>query len=239
MTVFLGEICGEPNAVLFADLRERLIRRLRYEIRAGSLTERALARRAGLSQPHVHNLLKGIRSPTAESADSMLGAISRSVLDLLDPSEAETTGTPRPGPAVMVPLLRCTAGPGGKWDAESNDVEHVQVPCNLLAGIAQPAVVRVLADDEMSGILGRAVIDLRVQTGRPFAAGDLYLLFRSGQARLRYIRAGRDRFYFPSLANLNRPCDWQSAPRNADLAGIIRARVSCVLGNYGPAAACL
>ena len=46
----------------FEILRNRLIENIRYRIRNGELTERGLARRTGISQPHLHNLLKGVRS---------------------------------------------------------------------------------------------------------------------------------------------------------------------------------
>ena len=44
-----------------AELRGRLVLRLRDMVRNGELTERALARTTGVSQPHIHNVLKGKR----------------------------------------------------------------------------------------------------------------------------------------------------------------------------------
>src|SRR5215831_16643002 len=142
MPLFLREIYSQEDPVLFSTLQQRLIRRLNDEIRAGKLTERGLARRAGLSQPHVHNMLKGIRSPTAESADAMLRAISAGVSDLMQGRLAETA-------AVSVPVLRGAVGPGGKWDDQADN--RVQVECKLVAGISQPAIVRILPDNQMGG----------------------------------------------------------------------------------------
>src|SRR5689334_18090603 len=105
MTLFRREIYPAQNPVLFSTLQQRLIQRLKNEIHSGNLTERALARRAGLSQPHIHNLLKGIRSPTVESADAMLCAIAAGVSDLLDPAETSATPGPhsvRPEPTMPI-----------------------------------------------------------------------------------------------------------------------------------------
>jgi transcriptional regulator with XRE-family HTH domain len=227
MPLFLREIYSRDDPVLFSTLQQRLIRRLNDEIRAGKLTERGLARRAGLSQPHVHNLLKGIRSPTAESADAMLRAISAGVSDLIDGRRAETA-------AVSVAVLRGAAGPGGTWDDQADS--RVQVECKLLAGISQPAIVRILADNQMGGISGYALVDLRAGTDPAFPRGDLYVIGRPGETRLRYVRIGRELVYFPTSSNLNRPGDWESEPRDIDLAGIVRARVCYLEESYPPAA---
>ena len=68
------------------DLRDRLIRRLRYVIANGDATERGLARAIGVSQPHLHNALKGKRRMSVELADSILRNLRLGVYDLLDES---------------------------------------------------------------------------------------------------------------------------------------------------------
>ena len=68
------------------DLRDRLIRRLRYLIANGQATERGLARSIGVSQPHLHNALKGKRRMSVELADSILRNLRLGVYDLLDES---------------------------------------------------------------------------------------------------------------------------------------------------------
>ena len=79
--------------MLFADLQFRLIHRIRSRIRAGEMSERALARRVGLSQSHLNNVLKGARILTAEVADLLLREFGWSVRDLIDEA-------PRKGPAA-------------------------------------------------------------------------------------------------------------------------------------------
>lgn len=71
----------------FKELLERLRSQVTARIRNGEITERALARRVGFSQPHVHNVLKGVRVLTPAMADQILREMNLSVLDLMKPGE--------------------------------------------------------------------------------------------------------------------------------------------------------
>lgn len=68
----------------FQDLQCRLVEILRWRIRNGHLTERGLARLAGVSQPHMHNIMKGVRSFSPQLADRLLSCLRLTVLDLID-----------------------------------------------------------------------------------------------------------------------------------------------------------
>ena len=72
----------------FQELERRFIELLRQRIRSGELTERKLARMAGISQPHVHNVLKGKRIFSLSMADSILHVLRLDLLDLIEPEEA-------------------------------------------------------------------------------------------------------------------------------------------------------
>ena len=67
----------------FEDAQLRLLAYIRNRIRNGELTERALARQIGISQPHVHNALKGVRTLSPKILDSILRHFRLSLLDLL------------------------------------------------------------------------------------------------------------------------------------------------------------
>ena len=77
----------------FQTLQANLLAHLRRCVLNGELTERGLARMSGLSQPHVHHVLKGARTLSLVSTDRILRTLGLSVLDLVvSPSKAE----PRP-----------------------------------------------------------------------------------------------------------------------------------------------
>ena len=72
----------------FDELLTRLRKRLQTQVRNGELTERGLARRLGLSQPHMHNILKGTRHFRPELADRVLKEQGLSIADLLADDES-------------------------------------------------------------------------------------------------------------------------------------------------------
>jgi transcriptional regulator with XRE-family HTH domain len=71
----------------FLELERRFLDHLRLRVRSGDLTERRLARITGISQPHIHNVLRGKRSLSLETADVILHILHIDLLDLLDPEE--------------------------------------------------------------------------------------------------------------------------------------------------------
>ena len=79
----------------FQELQRRLIALLRYRISSGEMTERGLAKKSGISQPHIHNVLKGKRSFSVETADAVLHTLHLSVLDLLEPGDSAEWRGPR------------------------------------------------------------------------------------------------------------------------------------------------
>lgn len=71
----------------FADFHTRLLAHLRDKVRSGELTERGLARMTGISQPHVHNVLKGKKLFSVEVSDTILRELQLDLLDLVYPAE--------------------------------------------------------------------------------------------------------------------------------------------------------
>lgn len=71
----------------FADFHARLIAHIRSKVQSGELTERGLARMTGISQPHVHNVLKGKKLFSMEVSDAILHELHLDLLDLVHPSE--------------------------------------------------------------------------------------------------------------------------------------------------------
>src|ERR1035438_1976519 len=67
----------------FQDAQLKLLAYVRDRIHNGELTERGFARRVGISQPHAHNALKGVRTLSPEVLDAVLSHFHLSLLDLL------------------------------------------------------------------------------------------------------------------------------------------------------------
>ena len=83
----------------FESLQLRLIEHVQERVQRGELTERGLARRTGISQPHLHNVLKGARVLSPQIGDLLLRHLHITLLDLLHSDEAASpnAGTRFPG----------------------------------------------------------------------------------------------------------------------------------------------
>ena len=88
-TIFHEEILLGTSNMTFIHLQQRLVDHLRHRVRSGETTERGLARIAGLSQPHLHNVLKGKRLLSIEMADEILRKLEIDLVDLIEPGELE------------------------------------------------------------------------------------------------------------------------------------------------------
>lgn len=58
----------------FQDSRLKLVTYILERVPIGDINERALARRIGISQPHAHNVRKGVRTLSPQIADFFLNA---------------------------------------------------------------------------------------------------------------------------------------------------------------------
>jgi len=73
--------------VFFTTLQARLIAYVNARIQNGEFSERALASLVGVSQPQLHNVLKGERNLHTPLADALLAKFRLSILDLLSPAD--------------------------------------------------------------------------------------------------------------------------------------------------------
>jgi hypothetical protein len=71
----------------FRELHDRFIESLRARVRSGELTERGIARVSGISQPHIHNVLKGKRLLSTDAADEILRNLRLDLFDLIQPQD--------------------------------------------------------------------------------------------------------------------------------------------------------
>jgi transcriptional regulator with XRE-family HTH domain len=89
---------GGEEPVTFAILQAVLIALLKTRINNGHFTERGLARILGISQPQLHNVIKGKRRLQIDLADRILDKFGLDVLDLIDALEfyRHPSGDPNP-----------------------------------------------------------------------------------------------------------------------------------------------
>lgn len=99
--------------MLMIDLLTALKCHLNLRIRNGELTERNLAKRIGLSQAHMHNVLKGARILTAEVADMLMLELNLTVSDLVTEDAREPRRRP-PGAEHRLPAVAQVARVAGR-----------------------------------------------------------------------------------------------------------------------------
>lgn len=73
--------------MLFRALEARLLARVNASINNGEFTERGLARLLGVSQPQLHNVLKGARKLRPDLADRLMIKFNMGISDLLEAAE--------------------------------------------------------------------------------------------------------------------------------------------------------
>jgi hypothetical protein len=230
LSLFQTEIRGDP-ILTFQDVQLRLLAYVRSQIRNGELTERGFARLIGISQPHVHNVLKGVRSLSPKFFDLTLKYLHLSLLDLVTSDELEAHHRQRRPlePSAEVPFLDRPIGPGMPWPRGLNPRKNFplpfpgsDVPSDLvMAGLsADPFMLSTLANCDV------ALLDTSHSSRSKLAPHGLFVVERGNEAVLRFIRPGAQCYYLASDATLDTPAEWEplllSAP---ELIAAVKARV--------------
>jgi transcriptional regulator with XRE-family HTH domain len=181
----------------FENLHARLIAVLRARLQNGELSERRLAHLTGISQPHVHNVLKGARILSPRAADRILRRLELSVLDLLPPRE-EGGGVclrcSRRDRSVEVPVLEGWLGPGLPLPRQLSKLDSHPFPRSWLASLENPLLVRLSGDPRMSGLLREndmALLDHSPARRQHLRADELYVVNRHGEGLVRSLRLER------------------------------------------------
>jgi hypothetical protein len=208
----------------FNSLQGRLLQHLLHRIRNGEFTERALALKSGISQPHMHNVLKGVRALNPGIGDQLLAGLGITIVDLLETGELRralyfrTRGSEH---SLEVPVLKDRLGPGLPWPEQLSQFERVQVPVRSLSRIERPVVARLSEDPAMLPLLNAGdlvLLDRAEQGGPPGDPDALFAVRRGGQTILRWLRPGRGRHYLVSAMCRERPRDWEPVEeRRAEL----------------------
>jgi hypothetical protein len=198
----------------FQDARLKLLAYVRNEVRNGELTERRFARLVGISQPHAHNVLKGVRTLSPQIFDLALRYFHLSLLDLASFDEIEAqfhrrrARERRPEVAFFVAPVE----PGRPFPAQLNWRKTFPLPFPAPSIPADLAMARIAADPEMAVSLASydiALLDLSERGRSAISARGLFVIERDGEAVVRYIRWGGRCRYLVSDERLDAPIAWE------------------------------
>jgi SOS-response transcriptional repressor LexA len=153
-----------------------------------------MARLTGISQPHIHNVLKGVKILSPHAADQVMHSLKLTVFDLLGPEDspaslcASCNGS---GRVVEVPVLGSWLGPGLPVPQESASLESYPFPRSFIESLERPLVVR-LATDSLMGALFRegdlALLDRSHSKRFLIESRGLYVVSRGGEGLVRRLR---------------------------------------------------
>jgi len=217
----------------FEDFRTMLVSSLRARVRNGEFTERGLARMVGVSQPHLHNILKGVRILSTDVGDQILQKLNLSLFDLLDPDHAakalnfnSSLGTQY----SWVRVLDGKLGPCHPWPTETNSSERFPISYSRLGGMVNPVVVRTACDEAMEPLFAAddiALLDQAASARTEIHKDSLYLLKRGNHGLIRRLRLVANSLYVVPEKQLFKPADWERISIvNLDITHIVRARVT-------------
>lgn len=183
-----------PDCLTFGRLQECLVQLVRRRVNNGEFTERGLARMIGISQPHMHHVLKGVRSLTPEVGDSLISCMGGNLLDLLEASELgrallDRSAENRQG--TPIPLLQGSLGPGQVCPHLGRIEEWIPAPWADRGPAARPALMALAQDSALGSLFSRAthaLLDLDEMARLNPSPTHWYLLRVRGAGLLRQVR---------------------------------------------------
>lgn len=205
------------------DLRERLVELARSRVQSGQVTERGLAQLCGISQPHMHNVLKGIRVLSIEFADQLMRALKVNAAELLWQFPAEADSGIR-----AIAMLRSRIGPGTSPDFAATS-GYLPVPSRLADTLVEPIAARLAPDLAMPRIVAPndTVLLDRSAVKRSKPSDDaVYLVDAGAGLRVRYARVSGGRVFLIDEPNLTKPAEWYSVSlQGRNILDIVRAHI--------------
>lgn len=224
----------------FAELQRRLIELALRRVRAGGISERRLAKSCGVSQPHIHNVLKNIRALSNASADRLMRALEVTVAELLWSGSGDNCAEVR-----AVPVLRSRLGPG----SDATLTVHrgmTPLPADLVAGLIKPvaallgpdlALPRIVAANDMVLLDQSPAVRSGMLSSGVWGSG-VWVIEEEGSLRVRYLfsslsnslgdPAGSDGslLYTANEATVADPRQWNSVSlAERGVLEIVRARI--------------
>ena len=207
----------------FEWLQRRLVEILRERIHRGEWTERGMARATGVSQPHLHNVLKGLRLLSDEMADQVMCELNISL------SELWMAHAPAGNQGIrLVPLLTPEIGPRCR-EFPQDKGHYYPLADNLFQGLNEVSAVRCDHDPEMAPVFCRGdilLLDRGVQALDSPSAADSYVVHAQGAFLVRYVRRGGRRLYLLSEVTAAEPRHWDEVSLlGREIRDVVQARV--------------
>ena len=220
--------------MLFADIRSTLVTVLRERVRNGELTERGLARLVGVSQPHIHNVLKGARELSIELSDQILQTLRISLLDLIerDRLQIHLNSSSSFATYVYVPVLKGYLGPSQSWPTEVSEGDRLPFRTEFVRSISNAVAARLAADPRMSRVFTAgdlALLDQSQSARSVIESGAYYVVKVGNSGMVRRLQAGHNCIYLISDDTQDRASGWQCIPTEGrSLTHFVRARAHLV-----------
>jgi len=217
----------------FSGLQQHLLDQVRQRIRNGELTERSLARLTGISQPHVHNVLKGVRALSPELADVILASLRLSPLDLIPRAEITDyltrNSTHRQSRLQSVPVLSGLLGLHQPIPRKGPTREVHTVPFHLTDSATDPLVASLAADPEMEPLFADRDLVLldQSESARELVQSEGYYVVRTPEGPcIRALRREGDSLFLISEKNRSDVASWPELTlKGANILDIVMARV--------------
>jgi hypothetical protein len=203
-------------------MQQTLIELARERVHSGEFSERRLAHLCGLSQCHMHNVLRGLRLLSNESADALMRVLELEIPDLVARISAQKSTA-----ISIVPMMRAKLGPGA--DADPSSLRgYLPVPAALVMGTVSP-VAAVLAPDlvlptELTAL--DVVLMDQNPAQRASPASGLWVVAEGTGLRVRYLVLENDRLQLGNAVTRGDQGRWQSIPMHGrNILNIVRARI--------------
>lgn len=181
----------------FHRLFDALLDHVRGRISRGELSERGLARLISYSQPHVHNVLAGVRQMNARFADDLLSGLALSLEDL-----SLGAGTPPPLSHVPVPLCSGEISPNRDYPNEKGAASAILAPASALPASAHCFALRIGVDENSMWPAiwpgDTVVVDPSLRWRRRPDVESIYILRINGRGYVRRCHGLSDRLLIVS-----------------------------------------
>jgi plasmid maintenance system antidote protein VapI len=212
----------------FTSFQDLLLARLRQNLHNGEWTERGFARRLGVSQPHIHNVLAGARALTPDLADEILRSLGLDLLDLVPLDALDQAARRHELLHVEASRIRLAAGllgPFNPWPSLHTAAGHVRLAAPAPVPLAHPVLVTLGPDPALPGLHGYlALLELDPAALAP-APGAWYAFRNSAGGFLRRLASQEGSWALEDQLSFWRPPPRASRISEAEFRVTARARV--------------